>query len=257
MATALVTGTSSGIGLEMAKILASKNYDLVLVARSEERLTQIASEIAAKNKVNVVVIPADLSFPIEAERVFKECESRLINISLLINNAGLGDFGMFAESKWDRIQEMIDLNIKALTQLCKLFLPNMQKQNFGRILNVASTAAFQPGPTMAVYYATKSYVLHFSEAINNELKGSGISVTALCPGPTESGFQAAADLAESKLVKGKKLPSAAAVASYGFNALMSGKAVAIHGTKNCLMAQSVRFLPRNLVTAITRKVQEA
>ena len=151
---------------------------------------------------------------------------------------------------------MINVNITTLTYLTRLFLPAMVSRGYGRIMNVASTAAFQPGPTMAVYYATKAYVLHFSEAIANELENTGVTVTALCPGATESNFQAAAEMQESKLVKGKKLPTAKEVATYGYQAMMKGKTVAIHGAKNYLMANSVRFVPRNLVVKIARAVQD-
>jgi uncharacterized protein len=151
---------------------------------------------------------------------------------------------------------MINLNITALTQLTKLFLKDMVERRSGKVLNVASTAAFQPGPTMAVYYATKAYVLHFSEAIANEVKPFGVTVTALCPGATESGFQAAAAMEDSKLVKGRKLPAAKEVAQYGYNAMMKGKTVAIHGFVNYILANSVRFMPRNVVTKVTRFIQD-
>jgi len=151
---------------------------------------------------------------------------------------------------------MIDLNMKSLTHLTKLFLPEMVKRRSGRIMNVASTAAFQPGPLMAIYYATKHYVLAFSEAIANEVKDYGVTVTALCPGPTESGFQSAAAMEDSKLVNNIKMPSSADVAHYGYRAMMRGKTVAIHGKANSMMAKTVGFLPRNMVTGFVRKLQE-
>jgi short-subunit dehydrogenase len=151
---------------------------------------------------------------------------------------------------------MINLNITTLTHFTKLYLKDMVKRRSGKIMNVASTAAFQSGPTMAVYYATKSYVLNFSEAVDNEVREKGITVTALCPGPTESGFQAAAALEESGLVKGKKLPNAKEVAAYGYHAMMKGKTVAIHGLMNSILANSVRFMPRKLVVMVTRKMQD-
>jgi len=151
---------------------------------------------------------------------------------------------------------MINLNITALTHFTRLFLPDMIKQWSGKIMNVASTASFQPGPTMSVYFATKAYVLSFSEAVNNEVREKGITVTALCPGSTESGFQAAAGLEESKLIKGRNLPSSKQVAEYGYRAMMKGKTVAIHGLMNAIMATSVRFIPRALVVKTARKIQE-
>jgi hypothetical protein len=167
----------------------------------------------------------------------------------------VGDFAFFANSDWHKQEQMINLNVTALTYLTHLFLPGMVQRKFGKILNVASTAAFQPGPAMSVYFATKSFVLHFSEAIADELQGTGVTVTALCPGATESGFQSAASMEDSKLFKGKKVPSSKVVAEYGYRAMQKGKRVAIHGMMNYIMANSVRFAPRNLVTKIARYVQ--
>jgi short-subunit dehydrogenase len=163
---------------------------------------------------------------------------------------------MFTDTDWSKELQMINLNITTLTHFTKLYLKDMVKRGQGKIMNVASTAAFQPGPTMAVYYATKAYVLHFSEAVNNEVSDKGVSVTTLCPGPTESGFQVAAAMEESALVKGKKMPSSKVVAEYGYDAMMKGKSVAIQGWMNWLLACSVRFTPRALVVKITRKMQD-
>jgi short-subunit dehydrogenase len=176
-------------------------------------------------------------------------------VEFLVNNAGFGDYGFFAESNWSKTEEMIDLNVKSMTKMCRLFLTDMVKRKSGKILNVASTAPFQPGPTMAVYYAAMRYALLFSEAIYNELKGTGVHVTCLCPGAIESGFQAAASLEESKSVKGKKLPASAEVALSGYKAMMKNKMTAIHGVKNYIMANSVRFAPRKMVAFIARMMQ--
>ncbi|MBQ4821106.1 SDR family oxidoreductase [Aquimarina sp. MMG016] len=254
--TALITGASSGIGLELAKVHAAKGDNLVLVARNQVKLEELKVELESKHNINVLVIAKDLSLPNAAQEVFDETIHKAIPVDYLINNAGFGDFGMFSETNWEKEHKMIELNITALTQFTKLYLKEMVKRNSGRIMNVASTAAFQPGPTMAVYYATKAFVLHFSEAIANEVKGKGITVTALCPGATESGFQSVAEMEESKLVKGKKLPPSAEVAQYGYKAMMKGKTVAIHGVMNRILANSVRFMPRNMVTKITRSVQD-
>jgi short-subunit dehydrogenase len=248
--TVLITGASTGIGLEFAEIFASKNYNLVLVARSADKLNAFANK-----HQNVVTIVQDLSKPNAAQILFDELKNQKITIDILINNAGFGDFGMFADSDWNKQEQMINLNITCLTQLTHLCLPNMIANKKGKILNVASSAAFQPGPLMSVYYATKAFVLHFSEAIANELADTGITVTALCPGATTSGFQDLANMHESKLVKGKKLPTSKEVAQYGYDVLMKGKIVAIHGIFNYLQANSVRFTPRNLVTKIVRMVQ--
>ncbi len=254
--TALITGASSGIGLELARIFARNKINLVLVARSENKLKELAHELQTQYGVSVACISKDLSDYNTAKEVFDDCQNQNLAIDFLINNAGFGDFGMFVESNWEKQLQMINLNITTLTYLTRLFLPNMVKNKFGKIMNVASTAAFQPGPTMAVYYATKAYVLHFSEAIGNELQKTGVTVTALCPGATESGFQSAADMHESKLVKGKKLPTSLEVAEYGYKAMMRGKTVAIHGLMNSIMANSVRFTPRSLVVKITRFIQD-
>jgi short-subunit dehydrogenase len=256
MATALITGASNGIGLELAKIHASKGDDLVLVARNKQKLEELKSELESAYKVKVYTIGKDLSLPNAAKDVYDETTRQHISIDYLINNAGFGDFGMFAETDWNKELQMINLNITALTHFTKLYLQDMVKRRSGRIMNVASTAAFQPGPTMAVYFATKAYVLSFSEAVNNEVSDKGLTVTALCPGPTESGFQAAAALEDSKLFKGKNIPTSKTVAEFGYRAMMSGKTVAIHGLVNSILANFVRIMPRALVVKVTRKMQE-
>jgi short-subunit dehydrogenase len=256
MATALITGASNGIGLELAKIHASKGDNLVLVARNKQKLDELKHELESAHNIKVYTIGKDLSLPNAAKDVYDETKRQNISIDYLINNAGFGDFGMFAETDWNKELQMINLNITALTHFTKLYLQDMVKRGNGKIMNVASTAAFQPGPTMAVYFATKAYVLSFSEAVNNEVSDKGITVTALCPGPTESGFQAAAALEDSKLFKGKNIPSSKTVAEYGYRAMMSGKTVAIHGLVNSILANFVRIMPRALVVKVTRKMQE-
>lgn len=255
MATALITGASGGIGLELARTAAANKNDLVLVARSMDKLNQLASQLIKQYGIAVKVIPADLSKMDEVQKVYDICKAENITVDYLINNAGFGDFGFFIESDWKKNEQMIDLNIKSLTFFNRLFVPDMVKRKSGKVLNVASTAAFQPGPTMAVYYATKSYVLFLSEAMSNELKGTGVTVTCLCPGGTESGFQAAASLEESALVKGKKLPSSKEVAAFGYKAMMKGKLTVIHGFMNAVLANAVRFMPRALVLPVVRKIQ--
>ena len=242
--------------MELARIHASKGGDLVLVARNKTKLDELKSEFESRFKVRVHTIGKDLSLPHAAREVYDETAGMNIRIDILVNNAGFGDFGLFAETDWKKELDMINLNITALTELTKLYLKDMVGRQSGRIMNVASTAAFQSGPTMAVYYATKAYVLSFSEAIDNEVRDKGVTVTTLCPGATESGFQAAAAMEESNLVKGKKLPSSKTVAEYGYDAMMKGKTVAIHGFVNYLMAMSVRFAPRAMVVKLTRKIQD-
>lgn len=254
--TALITGASNGIGLELARVHAQKGDNLVLVARSLDKLETLKKELEAKHSISVHNIGIDLSMADAAQKVFDETQSKGIQIDYLINNAGFGDFGMFAETDWNKEQQMIALNITTLTQFTKLYIKEMVKRKSGKIMNVASTAAFQSGPTMAVYYATKAYVLSFSEAVDNEVRDKGVTVTTLCPGATESGFQSAADMHESRLVKGRKLPTSKEVAEYGYKAMMKGQTVAIHGLMNWLMANSVRFTPRALVVKITRFIQD-
>ena len=254
--TALITGASGGIGLELAREFAKHKTDVVLVARNEEKLKVIAEELSSAWGIKAIVMAKDLSKPESANELFKEVKQAGLGIEYLVNNAGFADFGFFVSSDMNKYQDMINVNILTLTKLCRLFLPEMISRKRGKILNLASTAAFQPGPLMAVYYATKSYVLLFSEAINNELKGTGVTVTALCPGPTLSGFQDAANMLESKLVKGKKLPGAAEVAAYGYRSMMKGKSVAIHGIINWILVSSGRFVPRDIVTMISRKLAD-
>jgi short-subunit dehydrogenase len=256
MTTALITGASNGIGLELAKIHASKGGNLVLVARNKSKLDELKKELENQYKVSVYIIGKDLSVFNSAQEVYDETNKQNIKIDYLINNAGFGDYGMFVDSDWNKELEMINLNITTLTQFTKLYLQDMVKHRSGKIMNVASTAAFQPGPIMAVYFATKAYVLSFSEAVNNEVSDKGVTVTTLCPGATESGFQAAAAMEESNLVKGRKLPTSKEVAEYGYAAMLKGKTVAIHGLMNWILANSVRFTPRALVVKITRKIQD-
>lgn len=254
--TALITGASSGIGYELSLILAKNKINLLLVARSREKLTSLQTKLQKEYGIQVSVLDLDLSQENSAKQVFDFCQQNSINIDYLINNAGFGDYGFFHESDWVKQSEMLQLNMVTLTQLTHLFLPNMIKNKSGKILNLASIAAFIPGPLMSVYYATKAYVLHFSEALANELEDKGITVTALCPGPTKSGFQSLAAMEESKIVKGKKMPTSKEVAEYGFKAMMDGEKVAIHGFMNKLLVNSIRFSPRNMVPKIIRKMQE-
>ncbi len=254
--TALITGASNGIGLELAYEHAKKGGNLILIARNSKKLEEIKLEIETKYNVKINIIFKDLSIKNAAQEVYNEVKNLNLQVDYLINNAGFGDFGMFVSTNWNKEEEMIKLNITALTQFSKLFIKDMVVRKNGKILNLASTASFQPGPTMAVYFATKAYVLSFSEAIANEVKEFGVTVTALCPGPTASGFQTAAAMDNAKLFKDKKLPSSKEVAIYGYNAMLKGKTVAIHGTLNYILANAIRLLPRNLVTKIIRQVQE-
>ncbi len=254
--TTLITGASSGIGLELARVAASQGDDLILVARSRSKLETLAAELMKAHSVKVHIIEKDLSLPSAPREVFTEVNKLGIKVDHLINNAGFGNFWKFSETDYEKESQMIDLNMKSLTQMTKLFLPNMIEGTYGRIMNLASTAAFQPGPGMAVYFATKAYVLSFSEAISEELLSTWVTVTALCPGPTESGFAAVSHMDSSKLFQWRKLPTSREVAEYGYRAMMRGQVVAIHGCINWILAESVRFTPRFLIRKIVWSMQK-
>jgi len=254
MSTVLITGASGGIGYEFAKLLARDHFNLVLVARSEDKLTQVANELRPHG-ILVKTIPLDLSSPSAPKSLFEQLQRENIAIDILINNAGFGAYGEFAKMPESKVLGQIDLNIRALTELTRLFLPAMIARKNGRIMNVASVAGFQPGPLMAVYYATKAYVISFSEAIANEVQGSGVTVTCFCPGATHTGFARRAGIEESRLFSLGAM-SAERVARDGYRALMKGQTLAISGTHNWLIAQSTRFAPRKMVTAVSRWVSE-
>lgn len=256
MTTALITGASNGIGLELAKIHASKGDNLVLVARNVSKLNELKTELENLYKIQIHIIVKDLAVPDAAQEVYDETTTQGIAINYLINNAGFGDYGLFYMTDWDKAIRMINLNITSLTQLTYLYLKDMVSRGSGRIMNVASTAAFQPVPTMSVYSATKAFVLSFSEAVNNEVKDKGVTVTALCPGPTSTGFRTAAAMEKSGLFKDGKSAGPKEVAEYGYKAMMSGRPVAIHGTKNYIMARAASLLPRKIVLNTTRKMME-
>lgn len=251
---ALVTGASNGIGLELARGLAAAGHPVALAARSAERLDALAAELRREHGVDTRAIAIDLGQREAADRLVDALAATGVHPRVLVNNAGFGLYGLHADTALADEQAMIDLNITALTRLTKRLLPAMLAARDGRILNVASTAAFQPGPYMAVYYATKAYVLSYSEALAEELAGSGVAVTALCPGPTASGFQDKAAMHDSALVKGKRLPTAKSVAEYGLRAMRQGQRVAIHGGINRMLAQSIRFTPRRVATWLVAKM---
>jgi short-subunit dehydrogenase len=253
--TVLITGASYGIGKELAELYAKDGYHLVLIARSKDKLQKLAEDFSAKYKIEVKVIVKDLEDPSKAYEIYEEVRKEGIQVDYLVNNAGFGLYGEFIKTELHDELHMIDLNIKTLTALTKLFLPEMIRNRRGGILNVASTAAFQPGPLMAVYYATKAYVLSFTEALANELKGTGVKVTALCPGPTETGFSERAHLEQSKLFQ-TGVMCARDVARIGYKGFLQGKTLVIPGFKNRLLSFCVRFLPRKAVTQIVRHIQE-
>lgn len=254
--TALITGASGGIGYEFAKLFAKDHYNLVLVARSSEKLNQLANELQTQHGIRVTVVAVDLAEPPAPRFLFDQLRRDHINVDILVNNAGFGVFGEFSQMPEAEILDQIQLNITALTRLTKLFLAPMIERGTGRILNVASTAAFQPGPLMAVYYASKAYVLSFSEALANELRRSGVTVCCFCPGATNTGFAKRAGLEGSRLFKQIGASNVEAVARDGYRGLMGGRTLVISGMHNWLVAESVRFAPRKLVTAVSRWIAE-
>ncbi len=253
---ALVTGASGGIGAEIAKVFAARGHDLVLVARSEPGLQAVAQSATASGATSTI-ITADLAQPGAGHRLAEEIARRGLHIDVLVNNAGFADFGEMWKADPAKLDQMILLNVATLTELMHDLIPAMITKRSGRVMNLASTAAFFPGPLMAVYYATKGYVLSLSEGVNEELRGTGVTVTAVCPGPTESGFQAKAEMEASKLVKNRKIPSAQSVAEAAVKATMAGKPVAVIGFKNKLNVLSPKFLPRFLIPGIVKKAQAA
>ncbi len=254
--TALVTGASGGIGYELAKLFAHDHYDLVLVARSSDKLNQVAAELQGQFGVTVKTVALDLAAAPAPKFLFDQLQRERVAIDILVNNAGFGVLGEFAQIPEEEILGQISLNITALTRLTRLFLPPMLARRGGKIMNVASTAAFQPGPLMAVYYATKAYVLSFSEALANEVAGSGVTITCFCPGATNTNFQKRANMESSRLFKKFGAMNTDVVARDGYRGLMAGRTVVISGAQNWLVAESVRFAPRKLVTALSRWVAE-
>jgi uncharacterized protein len=253
--TALITGASSGIGKALAIEFAKGGYNVVLAARSVNKMQALADSLEKQYKITATVIAADLETDAGAAQLHAQMKARGLTISALANNAGYGTFGEFHQSELKNDLAMMQLNMNTVVALTKLFMPDLLATK-GKVINTASTAAFQPGPYMAVYYATKAFVLSFSEAIAAELQGTGVTVTALCPGPTASGFQDKAEMNASALVKNKKLPTAEEVAAAGYKAMQRGQRVYIPGAMNWLMAQSPRFTPRNMVTSIVKSMSK-
>lgn len=261
MPLAVITGASTGIGRELAFECAKDGYDLVLVARSAPALENVAGDVKARTGRSSRLIALDLTEPGAPQSLFDSLASDQSEIEILMNNAGFGLVGFFHELDTAAQVNMIQLNVTALTHITRLFLPGFiargaaGKQSY--VLNVASTAAFQPGPLMAVYYATKAYVVSFTEAIHNEVKDKRVTITALCPGATRTEFQSRAGLNAAKLFSGPNVMDAASVASGGYRAMKAGKSLTISGTINSLMAMSVRLVPRQFAASMARKFQES
>ncbi|MBI1807060.1 MAG: SDR family oxidoreductase [Ignavibacteria bacterium] len=256
MKTALITGASTGIGREFSKLFARDGYNLLLVARNETALASLASDLTAKHGIAATIITKDLSSRSSPTEIYDFIHDQAITIDVLVNNAGFGTHGAFTGTDLILELQQMDLNIVALTHLTKLFVKDMVRRGSGRILNVASTAAFQPGPLMAVYYATKAYVLSFSEALRAELKGTGITVTTLCPGPTRTEFQKRAGMEKTNLFRSANVMEAATVAAIGYRGLMNGKGIVVPGIINKLVAFGVRLSPREIVTGVVKRLNQ-
>ncbi|RLL49740.1 SDR family oxidoreductase [Mariprofundus sp. EBB-1] len=249
---ALITGASSGIGLELARLFAADGIPLILVARRLDRLEALKNELS--KSVKVTLFACDLSDSVSRTQLLAEITEQNVVVDYLVNNAGCGQFGDIANNDWTATDGMLQLNMIALSHLCRSMLPAMKQRGFGRILNIASTAAFQPGPGMAAYFASKAYVLSYSEALAYELKQSGVTATCLCPGATQTEFFSQATMEDSGLVKDKQLPSAANVALEGYQAMHHEKTLIVHGLFNRLRVFSLRTAPRAMITAITAKI---
>jgi uncharacterized protein len=248
----LITGSSAGIGAAMADVFARHGHDLILVARRRDKLETLAAEIERTYRVKVACFSEDLADAQGPKRLFDAVSAQGLEVGNLVNNAGVGLYGKFATTDLDAELKMIQLNVTSVVELTKRFLPGMVHRRSGKILNVASTAAFVPGPWMSIYYATKAFVLSFSEAIDYELKPGGITVTTLCPGPTESEFKVRAGSQRSRLFEAF-LMDAPTVARAGYDGMMAGKTLVIPGIRNKLIPVAARVIPRSMIATMSHK----
>lgn len=250
--TALITGASSGIGFELSKIFARNGHDLILVSQNKGRLESAARIISEQHpEAQITPIPKDLSLPESTDEIFELVEKKSIDVDILVNNAGIQIYGPFLETSLEDNLKSMFINMVALTKLTKLFLEGMVKRGQGKILNIGSTGSFQPVPLGSVYSASKAYVLHFSEAIGEELRDTGITVTTLCPGATGTNFAKRSGVENTRLFK-KHTMEAKKVAEIGYKALIRGKRLAIPGFSNRIAALGVRFAPRKIVVKISK-----
>ncbi len=252
--TALITGASAGIGWELARQFAADKTNLVLVARRSERLEELAAQVRREHGVEARVVTADLGRPEAPQSIIDHLSSVGVTVDVLVNNAGFGTLGPVAELDLRRQMEMVQVNVCALTHLTRLLLPGMIQRRRGGILNVASTAGFQPGPFMAVYYATKAYVLSFSEAVAEEVAAQGVKVSCLCPGPTATEFADTARMGHALMFRLHTM-TARQVAQIGYRAFRRGKLLVVPGWLNYLGSMGVRFAPRSVVRKIARRLQ--
>jgi short-subunit dehydrogenase len=252
----LITGANGGLGRAFATEFAQNGYRLVLSVRKPESVRELVQELEQEYPVEITVLQADLAKPDGASDLFKQIKVRKIGVDVLVNNAGFATYGEFFRNDLETDLEEIQVNVLALVELCHRFGADMARRRSGRILNVSSTAAFQPGPLMAVYYASKAFVLHFSEALGNELKPFGVRVTALCPGPTRTGFQSRAKMHGARIIREGRLMDPAVVARAGYNGLMNNKTIVVPGLRNYLGTLAPRLVPRGSVVQFMRYVQE-
>jgi short-subunit dehydrogenase len=251
--TALITGASAGLGVEFARLFAKDGHDVALVARRRDKLDEVAAELSKAHGIKASVFPTDLTDPTAPTALRDRVAAAGLEIEFLVNNAGFGSNGAFVDVDLRRELDMIEVNVKALAHLTRLFLPGMVARKSGRVLNIGSTAGFVPGPFMATYYASKAYVINFTEALAYELRGTGVTATVCCPGATATEFAAVAGNDKSALFK-SGVADAASVALHGYRAMLAGKVVAIPGFKNKLTAQATRFSPRSVVRAIAARL---
>jgi short-subunit dehydrogenase len=251
--TALITGASVGIGRDLACVFAENHFDLIITARNQDALEKLAAELSTRYMTRVDVIVRDLTYPSAPHEIYRKVREKNVTLDVLVNNAGFGTHGPFATTDEKQISDMIQVNITALTMLTRLFLPDMAARKRGRIMNVASTAAFQPGPLMAEYYASKAYVLWLTEAIATEVERSGVTVTALCPGPTSTEFQKRASIKTTPMFD-RIAMSSMDVARAGYQGMMRGKRIVIPGLQNKIMVQMVRLGPRKMIADAVKKM---
>lgn len=256
MGIALITGASSGIGRDIAELFARDSHDVILVARRREKLEEIADELRQKFQVQAHVFECDLSVPGAPGELVESIESAGLRVDFLVNNAGFGTLGKFWELDTQKELDQIQVNVSALVHLTSLLLPGMVQRDFGKVLNIASTAAFQAGPFMATYYATKAFVVSFSEALDHELDGTRVSVTAHCPGATATEFSSVSGNEEARLFKMQTPAKSENVALDAYQAMMEGKRVKIHGLKNAFGAVMAQIGPRKVATALAAKMNE-
>jgi uncharacterized protein len=258
MGLALITGASSGLGLDFADLFAKDGHSLILVARRKDLLEQVATRLRSTYpKIQVDIVDMDLGSAGAGRALFDKVKSKNLSVDYLVNNAGFGNSGSFKDQPLNKELQMIDLNVRAVVQLAHLFLPDMLKKKSGRILNVGSTAGFQPGPYMSTYYATKAFVNSFSEGLHEELKGKGVTCTVLAPGATATGFASAANMNNSRLFKSGSVATSKQVARFGYNSMLAGRTIVVPGLLNNLMIQMLRLSPRFMVRKVASFVNRS